>query len=143
MALLLLSLFSHAQKPYSVENLEKASQEELDVYLNKALQLKKSGKTVTIIGGSILGATAVTALAFGNQMDLGVVVLGFFGGLAGIGTMGVGIPMNITGKKRIERINEIRNTAFYDGTRFEIKPSIHYNHSIQDNVPGVTLAFSF
>ncbi len=71
---------------------------------------------MNIVGGSILGATAITSVVFADQLEMGVVVLAFFGGLAGLGTMAVGIPMNVTGKKRIERINTIKNTA-YDGIK--------------------------
>ena len=87
-----------------MESLENLSQEDLNPYLDKALKLKKDGKTVTIVGGSILGATALSVIVIGNKMDLGVVVVGFVGGLAGLGTMAVGIPMNVTGKKRIKGV---------------------------------------
>ena len=96
-------LASQAQKKYSHEDLEKLSQEELDSCLNKALKLQKAGKTVTIVGGSILGATAVTiagvAIFAEGDWALGAAVIGFFGGIAGLGTMAVGIPMKATGKK--------------------------------------------
>ncbi|MGQ8335308.1 hypothetical protein ACUNWD_02085 [Sunxiuqinia sp. A32] len=146
-AIILLLMFScsmiiQAQKTYSQENLEKLSQEELDVYLNKAMKLQKSGKTVTIIGGSILGATALTAVTFGSNMDLGVVVLGFFGGLAGVSTMAVGIPMKSTGKKRVERIEAIKANAFNE-FKLEIKPSLQYNPYNQKYTPGVTLSVRF
>ena len=75
-------------------------------------------------------------------MDLGVVVVGFIGGLAGLGTMAVGIPMNVTGKKRVERINTIKNTA-YDGIKIDLKPCAQYNLATQNYQPGVTLRISF
>ena len=37
-----ISLMTQAQKPYSMEHLEQASQEELDVYLEKAMKQQKT-----------------------------------------------------------------------------------------------------
>lgn len=138
----IFNLASQAQEKYSMESLEKLSQEELNIYLDEALKLKKNGKTVTIVGGSILGATTISVILIGNSMDLGVVVVGFIGGLAGLGTMAVGIPMNVTGKKRVERINTIKNTA-YDGIKIDLKPCAQYNLATQNYQPGVTLRISF
>ena len=138
----IFNLASQAQEKYSMESLEKLSQEELNIYLDEALKLKKNGKTVTIVGGSILGATTISVILIGNSMDLGVVVVGFIGGLAGLGTMAVGIPMNVTGKKRVERINTIKNTA-YDGIKIDLKPCAQYNLATQNYQPGVTLSIRF
>ena len=140
------ALAVYAQDPYSQENLENLSQEELGIYLDKALKLQKSGKTVTIVGGSILGATAVTiagmALVASGDWALAAVVVAFFGGLAGVGTMAVGIPMNITGKKRVERINSLRTTAF-NSINFKLEPCGQYNCYTQSYQPGVTLRITF
>ena len=136
------NLASQAQEKYSMESLENLSQEELNAYLDKALKLKKDGKTVNIVGGSILGATALSVIVIGNKMDLGVVVVGFVGGLAGLGTMAVGIPMNVTGKKRIERINTIKSTA-YNGISIDLKPSAQYNFITQNYQPEIILRISF
>ena len=138
----IFNLASQAQEKYSMESLEKLSQEELNIYLDEALKLKKNGKTVTIVGGSILGATTISVILIGKSMDLGVVVVGFIGGLAGLGTMAVGIPMNVTGKKRVERINTIKNTA-YDGIKIDLKPCAQYNLATQNYQPGVTLRIRF
>ena len=136
------NLASQAQEKYSMESLENLSQEELNAYLDKALKLKKDGKTVNIVGGSILGATALSVIVIGKKMELGVVVVGFVGVLAGLGTMAVGIPMNVTGKKRIERINTIKSTA-YDGIKIDLEPCVQYNLATQNYQPGVTLKISF
>jgi len=136
------NLASQAQEKYSMESLENLSQEELNAYLDKALKLKKDGKTVNIVGGSILGATALSVIVIGNKMELGVVVVGFVGVLAGLGTMAVGIPMNVTGKKRIERINTIKSTA-YNGISIDLKPSAQYNFITQNYQPGMILRIIF
>ena len=140
--LFIFNVTSQTKEDYFIENLEKLSQEELNTYLDKALKLKKDGKTVTIVGGSILGATALSVIVIGKKMELGVVVVGFVGGLAGLGTMAVGIPMNVTGKKRIERINTIKSTA-YNGISIDIKPCTQYNFVSQNYQPGMTLRITF
>lgn len=141
-----LAGLAQSEKPYSVENLKKASQEELDVYLDKAMKLQKSGKTVTIIGGSILGGTALTvagmAIADEGDWALAAAVVVFFGGVAGLGTMAVGIPMKATGKKRVERIHSIKGTAF-DDIKLDVLPSAQYNLASQNYQPGVTLRIRF
>lgn len=137
-----ISGFAQKQKTYSMANLEQASQEELNIYLDEALKLKKDGKTVTIVGGSILGATTISVILIGKSIDLGVVVVGLIGGLAGLGTMAVGIPMRITGKKRVERINNIKNTASYD-IKINLKPCAQYNLVTQDYQPSVRLRINF
>ncbi len=139
----LLFLFTtsiFAQKTYSVTNLEQASQEELNIYLDKALKLKKDGKTVTIVGGATIGAGVLVGLV--GPKNLGTVAVAGLVGIAGLGTMAVGIPMRITGKKRVERINTIKNTA-YDGIKIDLKPCAQYNLVTQDYQPCVTFRISF
>ena len=79
--------------------------DEKDATLMKALKLQKSGKIVPVVGTSIIGTTTLTAIDFGGHLEPGAVVLAFFRGTARLGTMAVGIPMNIVGKKRVERMN--------------------------------------
>ena len=144
--LLFVQLACYAQEEYSLENLEKSSPEELEMYLDKANNLQKSGKIVTIVGGSILGATAITigTMAIIDQGDwaLAAAGVGILGGLAGVGTMSVGIPMNITGKKRVERIYAVKNSAFYE-INVELSPCVQYNIATQDYQPGVLLKVRF
>jgi hypothetical protein len=135
-----------AQKPYSEAHLQNLSQEELEPYLVKARKLQKTGKTVNIVGGSILGGTAATILGMAIIDDgdwaLAAAVVAFFGGVAGVGTLAVGIPMNVTGKKRVERINALINTTFH-GQKIELTPCTQYNQFSQKYQPGVTLRLSF
>ena len=145
MLFFLLNVVSQAQKPYSSENLKQFSQEQLDSCLNKALKLQKSGKTVNIIGGVIVGTGIVTAgtLAIaveGSGMIVAAVLI--FSGITGLSTLMVGIPMNLTGKKRVERINTIKNTA-YDGIKIDLKPCTQYNLASQNYQPGVSLTIRF
>ena len=109
----------------------------------KAQKLQKSGKTITIVGGSILGATVLATILFADQLGLGVVVLDFIGGVAGLGTMAVGIPMNITGKKRVKQMNANMNSAFDNGITIDLRPCAQYNLMIQNYQPGVMLRIRF
>ena len=139
---ILLASTSQAQKIYSQENLEQASQQELNNYLDKALKLKKDGKTVTIVGASALGVAVIWGIADPLDHEIGTVLEAGITGIAGIASMIVGISMNVTGKNRVERINTIKNTA-YNGIFIEIKPCTQYNLMTQNYQPGVTLGIMF
>lgn len=128
-------------KTYSLEYLQSAPGEESGYYLYKAEKLQETGKILNIVGASALGASILSIIAFGDQMELGVVLL-FFPAAAGIGTMAVGIPMNLTGKNRVKRINSIRNTAFND-IKINLQPCAQYNLMTQNYQPGVTLKINF
>ena len=141
---LLLFLFAFAgqsQKIYSVENLEQASQEDLNTYLDKALKLKKNGKTVIIVGTVALGAVALSIPldATGGMIAASAAI---FVGIPALAATTVGISMNTKGKKRVKRINTIKNTA-YDGIKIDLKPCVQYNLATQNYQPGVTLRISF
>ncbi len=138
--LCLLVSFVQAQKPYSVENLQNLSQEELDVYYNNALKLQKTGKTMTIIGICVVGGAGVFKILGPNDLSTGV--LAGMLGIAGIGVLGVVIPMNLTGKARLERIHSIKNTAFND-VGIKIQPCVQYNLATQNYQPAVTLLIRF
>ena len=145
---LLLFLFTfagQAQKIYSVENLEQASPEDLNTYLDKAFKLKKNGKTVTNVGLVTLGADGLLLSALlitDSYIGMGGAALIMLTGFAALGTIAVGIPMNVTGKKRVERINTIKNTAF-DGIKIDLKPCTQYNLATQNYQPGLTLRIRF
>ncbi|MEN8117758.1 MAG: hypothetical protein ABFS16_12305 [Bacteroidota bacterium] len=142
LSILVLSLIvTQAQKPYSQENLKNLSQEELDVYFNKALKLQKSGKTVTKVGAITVGVSVLAVLATSETLGMGALLF-FIPAELGLGAVAVGVPMNITGKKRVERINTIKNTA-YDGIKIDLKPCAQYNLATQNYQPGITLRIRF
>ena len=58
--LLIAPVTCGAQNEYALENLEAYSQDELDMYLDNALKRQKTGRVLIIVGGSILGATAIS-----------------------------------------------------------------------------------
>lgn len=136
------NMASLAQEKYSMENLEKLSQEELNIYLDEALKLKKNGTTVTIVGGAALTAAVIWGITDPLDHELGTVLEAGIMGIAGLGTMAVGIPMRITGKKRVKRLNTIKSTV-YNGISIDIKPQAQYNLITHNYQPGVTLRISF
>ncbi|MBT3384415.1 MAG: hypothetical protein HN778_09850 [Prolixibacteraceae bacterium] len=144
LVLFLFTFTVQSQKIYSVENLEQASQEELDIYLEKALKNKKTGKTLTNVGLITLGADAlfVTGIIVADKADMGTALLAGLTMYAALGTIAVGIPMKITGKKRVERINTIKNTAS-NGIKIDLKPSAQYNLASQNYQPELTLRIRF
>lgn len=131
-----------AQAKYSRENLEKSTQDELANYLNEANKLQKSGRTVTIVGGSILVATLPIAAMVGyNDWDAGGAAL-IVGGVVGIGTLAIGIAMISTNKKRIKLINSIRNSRLH-GINIDLRPGVQYNFAAQNYQPGIVLRIRF
>ena len=92
---------------YSDTNLKQASQKDLKIYLDKAEKLKKTGKTATIVGGFALAAALLWGIADPLGHELGTVLEAGIVGIAGLGTMAVGIPMRITGRIRVKRIKTI------------------------------------
>ena len=137
-----ISFGAKAQKPYSVEILEQASQEELNVYLNKSLKLQKTGKTLTNAGAIAFGATTLWAITDPLNHGLGALLPFTLVGVPGLAAIAVGIPIKVTGKKRVERINTIKNTA-YDGIKIDLKPCAQYNLATRNYQPGVILRISF
>ncbi|MCE4564033.1 hypothetical protein INQ51_06895 [Maribellus sp. CM-23] len=145
--ILLLAVFAtQAQLIYTQEHLETLSQEDLNVYLDRAVQLQKSGRTLNIVGASILGGTVLTiagvALTATDDWALGAVVIAFFGGLAGFGTLAVGIPMNLTGKNRVNRINALQATSF-NRLELDLKPCAQYNLISRSYQPGLSVKIRF
>ncbi len=137
----LVGLASQAQRTYSLENLQRVSQEELDIYMNKALNLQKSGKTVRIVGTVVFGTSAFILIGFGSHMGFeGFIYV--YSGLAGLAIMTTGITMNVTGKKRVERINMVKNTAFND-IRIDLQPCAQYNLASHHYQPGISLKIKF
>jgi hypothetical protein len=68
----------YAQTKYSLENLEKASQEELDIYLNKSLKLQKAGKILTISGAVTSGVSLLAIIVANSQEGEGMEALFFY-----------------------------------------------------------------
>ena len=81
-----------------------------DYELNKALKLQKTGRTLNIVGAASLGVAAICAI-LGSDWGFGVdswslIIIGGGGIIVGGSSLAIGIPINLTGKKRVERITD-------------------------------------
>ena len=103
-------VFQAMHKKYSDTNLEQASPEDLKIYLDKAEKLKKDGKTATIAGGFALVIALLWGIMDPLGHDLGTVLEAGIVGIAGLGSMAVGITIRIIGSIRVNRINTIQST---------------------------------
>ncbi|TLX70510.1 hypothetical protein E9993_22090 [Labilibacter sediminis] len=130
-----------AQNPYSLENLEKLSEQELDVYYNKALKLQKSGKTATRVGLISLGASFLT-IPLDDSGGMVAATTIMVVGIPALVTTIVGVSMNSTGKKRVERINLIKNSALND-INIYLGPCLQYNLAAKNYQSGITLKIKF
>ncbi len=144
-SVLCLLVFSiQAQKPYSIENLQKLSTEELDVYYNKAFDLQKTGKILSIAGtvSAFTGVLLFDAAWSGSMGDEGTAALGGLMLLGGMGATIIGLPKLITGSSRLKRINDIISIAD-NNIKLDLKPSAQYNLATQNFQPAVTLCIGF
>ena len=145
---MLLAFNGKAQSVYSKQNLEKATQEDLNVYLQKAkktrtigLKLSITGTLMVVSGFSIANNTWGGWGWFGETNDslwgTGVIVA-----ITGISATLVGLPLLIEGSTRVKRIKEIQNTAF-NGVEFDLAPCIFYNPQPNNHPVGITIKVSF
>lgn len=123
---------------YSQEKLEKASREDLSLYLTKAQKQKKDGGVITILGSStvIVGGVLIAA----NKETSFYV--GFFTGLAGLGITAIGLPILATGSSRVKKVSKLWNTK-YNATLIDLVPCSLYNYRTQHIQPGITLRIKF
>lgn len=130
-----------SSKTYTLDYLRNASPEELNYYYYKAGKLQKIGRIMNIGGISTFGVSAICAFATSDSWGLGALIF-IFPALAGLGTLLVGLPVNLTGKYRIDQVNSVRNTAFND-IGINLQPCAQYNILSQNFQPGITLKISF
>lgn len=130
--------YQNSAKTYSIENLQFASTEELEYYHHKAEELCTFGTAATIFGSLVLG----TAFLIGDTRGIEGPVIALLTGTSGLITMVIGIPMMITGKKRIKRINSIKNNASID-FGINVQPCAQCNLTIQNYQPRAMLNIYF
>lgn len=124
---------NHAQSAFSKQNLEQASQDDLNSYLTKA----KSQKTTGLIL-SIAGSVAVISIRNTDaniSLDAAAAIF-----LIGSAATLIGIPVFIIGSSRVNTINRIKNS---NGFTMELSPCSFYNYQAQSHQPGVTLRINF
>ena len=146
--IIMTAFASNAQNIYSKQNLEKVSQEDLNLYLNKAKKTRKTGTIMTIVGPiAFVGGGALSWDAFGgndpygggSEAELATGVILMLGGM--VSTV-VGLPLLITGSSRVKKINRIKNTKF-NGVTMEFTPCNFYNYQAQNHQLGLTLRMRF
>lgn len=81
-----------------------ASPEDLKIYLGKAEKLKRNGKAATIVGVFTLAAALLWGITDPLGHELGTLLEAGIAGIAGFGSMVVGIFIRILGSKRTKRI---------------------------------------
>jgi len=138
----LVNQIGQAQGKYSIQNLQKASKEELKLYKDEALKLQKKGRIYSIVGLSSFGVAifcAITGMDFGyfgpNVRNQALLDIGGGAMIVGVISLAIGIPMSIKGRSRVERI-------MYD-VNVDLRPSIQHNLATQNCQPGVTLRIRF
>lgn len=140
--IILISLSGYSQGTYSKQKLEKASQEDLDLYLGKALKLKKAGSILTIAGP----ASFLTGVVFaGASMAGGTEGMYKFGlGMvfAGMGATAAGIPILITGSTRVKKVKKAMSKSGGIAS-INMIPCGLLNFESQKFQPGIRLKIMF
>jgi hypothetical protein len=136
--LILFSITAQAQDIYSKENLEKASSEELSLYLTQAQKLKKTGGIITIVGSSTIFVGGVlialdreTAFYVGSYMVLGGLVI-----------TAIGIPTLTKGSSRVKKVSKIWDSR-YNTSIIDLVPCSFYNYQTKNMQPGISLRIRF
>ena len=137
--LLLFTIAGQAQSLYSQKNLEKASSEELTLYLTKAQKLKKTGSIISLTGAStvILGIALIST----NREAAGYMGLGI--GVTGIGITLVGLPILATGSSRIKKVSKAFNARYNNIGQVHLVPCSIYNYQTRNIQPGIALRINF
>lgn len=133
--LFISTLFS--QGLYSKENLEKASLEELDLYLTKAQKLKKTGGFISIAGSST-AIVGIILMASGEN----TAYVGYPLSFIGLGATVIGIPILATGSSRVKKVSKIWNTK-YNMVVMDLVPCSIYNYQTQNIQPVIKVRIRF
>ena len=139
---ILLAITCQAQSKYSKQNLEQASTEDLNTYLNKAKKTKKIGAIMSIGGPIAFGSGIVLANAAWSGGTEAMWGSGLMLMTAGASSTLIGLPVLITGSSRIKRINKIKNPNLNEVT-MELAPCSFNNCQAQIYQAGLTLRLRF
>jgi len=134
---------SHAQGTYSRSNLEQASQEEVNLYLEKAQDLKKTGVVLSIAGPvtTFLGYALASSSWSGKIGGSGMFTAGYGMILLGAGTTIVGLPTFALGVYRVNKIRALEH-AEKNGVRlglYVFQPAYRSNEPI----PAIMVTLRF
>jgi len=139
---ILFSFAGYAQKTYSRQNLGQASHKDLDLYLRKAVKLKKAGLILTIAGP----ASFVTGTLIAGYSSMGGTEGAYKFGLGmvftGIGVTAAGIPILITGLTRVKKVRDAK-AASKGIASMDLIPVTLYNYETQNFQSGIKLRIRF
>lgn len=129
---------SHAQGIYSEQSLEKDSLPTLNLHLERAQKLKKTGKIMSIVGPvSFIAGISLMSLGYSDGGTEVEFLAGSLLLLGGVVSTVVGLPILITNSSRVKRIKSAINNQH--GLSFNIAPGFVYNNNAQKFYPGITL----
>lgn len=140
--IIIFSLEGYGQGVYSQQNLKKASMADLELYLGKAIKLKKAGLILTIAGpASFITGTIISGFSSWRGTG-GMYKFGLGMVFAGIGATAAGIPILITGGARIKKLREVKSQSNGLAT-FDLIPISLYNSETQNFQAGIKLRIRF
>jgi hypothetical protein len=138
----LFSLASYSQGIYSSQNLAKASDENLELYLEKALKTTRTGAIFSVAGSAaFVSGLVIASVSSGGgteesyRFGLGLTVAGFCSSV-------IGLPILITGTGRIRKVMDAKNSS--KGTAsINLVPCTFNNYETQYFHPGIGLRIRF
>lgn len=141
--LILLSLAGYSQGLYSKQNLSKASMEDLELYLDKAVKTTRAGAIFSAAGSAAfvsgLVIASISSQSSGNaesyRFGLGLTVAGFCSSV-------IGLPILLTGTSRIKKVTDARK-ALKGTASINLAPGTFYNYETQKLQPGINLTIRF
>jgi len=137
----LITVNTVAQKVYSEENLNKASDLELDSYLQKALKLKRTGVILSVSGPGIV-LTGLFTAGYGYANSDFLFIAGIIMMWTGAAATLVGIPIWITGSTRVKNVKKAMKSALQSKI-INISPRLLHNAYSNTYHAGIGLNFSF
>jgi hypothetical protein len=140
--IILFSLTSHAQGLYSKQNLSKASEKDLELYLEKALKTTRTGALFSVAGSAsfVTGILVAGIRSSGGSEETYRFGLGL--AFAGFCSSVIGLPILISGTARIKKVTDAKN-ALKVTTSVNLGPSTFYNYETQNFQPGIRLRIVF
>jgi hypothetical protein len=139
--IILLAFTGNAQGVYSKESLAKDSLAVLNLHLEKAHKLKKTGVILSIAGPVGFMAGTVVAVASYAGGTEGGFVAGSLLLVGGMITTAVGLPILIIGSTRVNKVKTAINN--HQGASLNLAPVFVYNNKNQSLYPGLKLNVRF
>lgn len=135
--LIFTMLSSFAQNQYSQKSLENASQEELNLYLNKAKKTKKIGVIMSISGSVALIGGMVLVSSSSENPETALLSGVFLWGAGTISTL-FGLPVFISGASKVNRIKKIKINSDSE-VMIELAPCSFRSYQTQTQQYGISI----